>query len=51
MKNLSPRNARNFSQICALKEDNINTKQSWLLVDVGIVYIHNQKSGRIGNAI
>jgi hypothetical protein len=45
MKNLSPRNARTFRQICALKEDNAWTKRAWLLIDVETVYIHNQKSG------
>ena len=38
----SPRVAKTFNQLCQLQTDNINSKTSWLLVDEGVVYIHNQ---------
>lgn len=41
----SPRVAKTFNQLCQLQTDNINSKTSWLLVDEGVVYIHNQING------
>ena len=46
-KKLSPREAKTFKQICSLKRDNIDSKTSWILIDVGVVYIHNQENGEI----
>lgn len=45
MKKLIPRNAKTFSQICKLKYDNVDTKNSWILIDEGVIHIYNQKSG------
>lgn len=42
---LTPRTAKSFEQICSLKCDNIQTKDSWILIDVGVVHIHNQRNG------
>lgn len=45
MKKLSPRETKTFKQLCSLKTDNTESKESWILVDVGTVHIHNQKNG------
>lgn len=41
----SPRQTKTLNDICNLRMDNINSKTSWLLIDQGVVYIHNQISG------
>lgn len=42
----SPRMTKTFNQIWRLQSDNINSKTSWLLIDEGVVYIHNQVFGK-----
>ena len=42
---LTTQQARTWEQICKLPRDNVNTKTAWFMVDAGVVYIHNQKSG------
>jgi hypothetical protein len=44
-KKLTPRTARTLNQQCELKRDNIESKESWILIDEGFVHIHNQRNG------
>ena len=45
-----PIDAKTFSQICSLPRDHYETKNHWLLLDTGVVYLHRQKSGHESEA-
>jgi hypothetical protein len=44
-KKLTPRTATTIKQICALKNDGIETKKSWILIEKDVVHLYNQKMG------
>lgn len=50
-RNLSPRTARTFDDICALKQDNIDGPEGWALIDEGAgIILHQQKRGQESTA-
>ncbi len=42
---LTPRRAYTFDQICSLHTDNHETPRTWLMLDVGVVTLCNQRNG------
>ena len=43
MSKLRPRDAKTFNQQCLLQTDGHGTKDYWILIDCGKVYIHAQR--------
>jgi hypothetical protein len=42
---MKPQEAKTFEQICKLQTDNVQTADSWLQLDEGVIVIQNQRKG------
>lgn len=42
---MRPRDTKTFKQICKLRTDNHDTKDGWIIIDVGEVLLCNQRNG------
>jgi hypothetical protein len=42
---MKPRDTKTLKQICSLQSDCHDTKEAWILVDIGVVYLHLQRNG------
>jgi hypothetical protein len=47
MDKLTPQTANTFSKVCKLKQDNIDYRGYWLLVEENKVTVVKQKSGKL----